>query len=359
MKIVVDALSPKIGGTLSYVTQQMAAMERVRPDFEFVVLTAPWNTQAFKRALQSDVTEIPVPNVPLRVLYEQTLMLARSRAADLLYCPTNFCPVIRSGPPRVVTMHNPNYFGPPRHLAENRRLRRRIEIGLSRYSLVFADATVVVSRSMLSQIESDGHPTHRCRVVYSAAPDWPEESVPPMPLHSGYPFILSLANDYPHKRLEDVVLAWSLAFHRRERPPLLVLVGGVSPKRQRQLLNVIPARLHGAVLMLGKLGDRRCVRWLVENAKVMVSASQLEAFPLTPLEAGSLGCPLILSDIPPHREVAQENARYFPLGNTECLAEELSFVFDSIDRHHWTWPVTWYENARQVARIFEEVAART
>ena len=42
---------------------------------------------------------------------------------------------------------------------------------------------------------------------------------------------------------------------------------------------------------------------LLSHARCFVLASHLEGFPLAPLEAMAAGAPMLLSDIPPHREI--------------------------------------------------------
>ena len=55
------------------------------------------------------------------------------------------------------------------------------------------------------------------------------------------------------------------------------------------------------------------------NSKALVSASLYEGFNLPPLEAQSLGVPIILSDIPVHREVYGNSALYFNLESLDDL----------------------------------------
>ena len=55
------------------------------------------------------------------------------------------------------------------------------------------------------------------------------------------------------------------------------------------------------------------------NSKALVSASLYEGFNLPPLEAQSLGIPVILSDIPVHREVYGDSALYFNSDSSEEL----------------------------------------
>jgi glycosyltransferase involved in cell wall biosynthesis len=65
---------------------------------------------------------------------------------------------------------------------------------------------------------------------------------------------------------------------------------------------------------------------LYSNAAVFVLPSLLEGLPLTLLEAAAYGVPIVVSDIPPHREVVSRDApghRLFRSGDERSLAEVL------------------------------------
>ena len=57
----------------------------------------------------------------------------------------------------------------------------------------------------------------------------------------------------------------------------------------------------------------------IAQSRALISASLYEGFNLPPLEAQSLGVPVILSDIPVHREIYGESALYFNLDSTDEL----------------------------------------
>ncbi|MBD2199680.1 MULTISPECIES: glycosyltransferase family 4 protein [Calothrix] len=70
-------------------------------------------------------------------------------------------------------------------------------------------------------------------------------------------------------------------------------------------------QLENRIKMTGLIA-REAVYQHLANADLFVSTSWLEGLPVAVLEAISCGCPVILSDIPPHREIA-DGVDFIPL----------------------------------------------
>jgi glycosyltransferase involved in cell wall biosynthesis len=288
-----------------------------------------------------------------RIAYEQALLPFRTDGADVLYCPGNFIPLIATLP-TVVAQQNPRYFGVGRRI-EKSDARLGAERALAKASLKRADAVVVISAALKAEMDLDGVTSLRCTVIQSGAPDAPLKSQRPGFLPETGPFFLSLANDSHHKRLDDLVLAWGKL--GAENPPALVMAGRMSAGRVSQHRALVPPPQRDALFHLGPISNRAQVQWLLENALALVITSELEAFPLTPAEAGLAGCPLLLTDIPPHREVTQGRGTYFRTRDVGALAMLLAdFAEHPPDRERWCWPITWESNARQLADVLESVA---
>ena len=109
----------------------------------------------------------------------------------------------------------------------------------------------------------------------------------------------------------------------RDDPGRLIFIGG------GRLGTELEARIDRAGLR-----DRVTLRGLIPReevfvacaeADVFVSTSNGEGLPVAVLEAMAAGCPVILSDIPPHRELA-EDAGFIPFvqpGDVEGFAREI------------------------------------
>lgn len=358
MHVQVDALPARVGGGLSYISRQLEGLVRVRPNWSISVLVAPWNEHAIRRIEGLDIRPVAVKSLFARLAFEQLILPFRPEPdVDVIYCPGNFVPLAMRRP-SVLAQHNSNYFGHGRLLAkELGGMRIRAEIALARLSLRRADAVVVISESLRAEMERDAAWSEKCTVVLGGAPPPVKASVRPPSLPEGTSFLLSLANDYPHKRLDDIVRAWGgLAL---AHPPSLILVGTISPQRIEHHRSLVPVDRRALLIHMGTLDDRAQIRWLLEHALAMVITSELEAFPLTPAEAGHAGCPLVLTDIPPHREVTAGRGTYFPVGDIDGLRARLVELCEQPgERQPWEWPHTWEHNAEQLATLLETAVGR-
>lgn len=95
------------------------------------------------------------------------------------------------------------------------------------------------------------------------------------------------------------------------------------------------------------------VRYLLSGAAALIQASIAEGFGLPVVEAGSLGVPLLLSDIPVFREIAGDDASYFPVGNSEALA---TLIAKGAGSGQWKHPqsirtMTWRESASKLENL--------
>lgn len=66
------------------------------------------------------------------------------------------------------------------------------------------------------------------------------------------------------------------------------------------------------------------VRHLLDGAAALIQASVWEGFGLPLIEAGSLGIPLLVSDIAVFHEIAGDDATYFPVGDAAALAAAIT-----------------------------------
>ncbi len=138
------------------------------------------------------------------------------------------------------------------------------------------------------------------------------------------PYILYVGKSYVHKQVEFIIDAL-------EKIPgsiSLILVGEKGIFWDRTLARVKNKEVLNRVKHLGFVEDADLAS-LYQNALCFVSASLDEGFSLPPLEAINLKCPLILSDIPVHREIYQDTAIYFDPWNHSALADKVQVLVEN------------------------------
>lgn len=98
------------------------------------------------------------------------------------------------------------------------------------------------------------------------------------------------------------------------------------------------------------------LRGAYQNATALIMSSYMEGFGLPVAEAGSMGCPVILSDLPVFRDVgkAAPAAMFFESGNPSalaaCVRRALETGFDPAQKVEAAWP-TWLESAKTIKQI--------
>ena len=139
-------------------------------------------------------------------------------------------------------------------------------------------------------------------------------------------YLLYAAGISPHKNVETLLDA----FAALEQPPPLVLVGALEDEPYLSAASAVRERIarlpagYRAVLT-GFVSDDALAR-LYSGATVVVCPSLAEGFGLPPVEAAACGAPLVLSDLPAHRETLGAAALYFPPKDVAALTQQLRQV---------------------------------
>lgn len=356
MRVLVDALPARDGGGVTYLIEEIRAIESVAPDVQLELLVAPWSFDAIAEAVRSPVRRVSVKTIADRFAFEQTVLRRRSRDWDVLYCPINFGPILFGGEMTVLTLHNPNYFGRGLTTAGTKQARPWVKVKACHAAIRECRIVVAISDAFREEVVlTMPEVASKLRVVKSGGPQW--ERVRPEAL-TGLPerFLLAVSSGAPHKRLEHVVAGWADAVRETGETVGLVIVAGLDSCTQARH-RAVAGSAKDLLVHLGAVHHRGQLRWLYQHATAMVSMSVLEAFPLTIGEAGALGCPLVLSDIPPHREVSLGNATFVAPNSPSALAGALREAFmGEPGSRPWRWPVSWEEHGGAMVRLFRDVA---
>lgn len=265
--------------------------------------------------------------VPVRVLNAlwhrlelPTLDRLASSAIDVAHSPTPLrLPSRRAR--SVVTVHDLFFLDHPE--ATSREIRRDYG-SLARSHVRRADAVLAVSETTADEAASRlDIPRERIHVVH---PGVDERFLAPRPSSngSGSPYLLAVATEEPRKNLPALLEAFAIV-KRRGFEGSLKIAGGPGLDTPRIVEAIGRLGLERVVFRLGYV-DAQGLPSLYRNARALVSPSLWEGFGLPLLEAMATTTPVVASDIPVHREVADGAAVLVPPGDPEALARGIESV---------------------------------
>jgi glycosyltransferase involved in cell wall biosynthesis len=203
-----------------------------------------------------------------------------------------------------------------------------------------------------------GLPAPSAVIASGVSEDLPVPAGGPPP--GARPEVLAVHNWYLHKRVDWLVETWA-GDDRFAQWTLRVV--GAAPNRSVARRVRAAAAGAGDRVVLDAPMPRAELAALFGRASYYLSASVLEAFPLTPLEAMGAGVPCVLSDIPTHREVAGTAAVYFRPDDADSLlralatAEEHRAALTARGRQRAT-QYPWDANARAFRAQFEALLSQ-
>jgi glycosyltransferase involved in cell wall biosynthesis len=359
MKIGVNTLfmiPGEVGGTETYLNECLKAILDLDTGIRLSLFTTRDNDEALRHVLAGrDGVDFHRLNFsatrrPVRILREQTELprLAGRTGVEVLWSPGYTAPLF--GPcPQVVTVHDMQYKTYPEDLSLPARLATDV---LVRAAVRRCRAVVTDSRFSKGEIlRFTAAREDRVHVVplgvdpaFRADAGKQQEGGHPLGDRPA-PYILNVANSYPHKNIHTLVEAYGRI--QADLPHHLVLVG--RPRRGQADLDRALARLEdpGRVVRFSYL-DPEPLRRLFREADVFVFPSLYEGFGLPVLEAMMSGAPVITSDHGAIPEIGGQHVVYAEAKDirrlSECMRKVLNW--DEAER------VSRVQAARAHARAF-------
>lgn len=161
-------------------------------------------------------------------------------------------------------------------------------------------------------------------------------------------YILYVGNAHPHKNVETLIKVAEILKMK------LVLIGN-----DKFFYPRLPKSKYAKVV--GEVPNTKIADWY-KHASALVTASKMEGFGIPPLEAMSVGCPAIVSDIPVFHEVYGDAAVYFnqndpkniarvikkTLGDVRGLREMVKRGYKQVAKYSWEKLV------KETAKIYED-----
>ncbi|MER5359039.1 glycosyltransferase [Streptomyces sp. NPDC002785] len=135
------------------------------------------------------------------------------------------------------------------------------------------------------------------------------------------PYLVAVQSLYPHKGHDALLHAFARVVARAHGPVRLVIIGdGDQTIPLRMLADRLGITEH--VIWLGAVWHKDLVDSVLAGASGFVSMSRFEGVPISILEARQHGLPLVLTDIPGHRDGAGTSpAAFVPVDDTDAFAQ--------------------------------------
>jgi glycosyltransferase involved in cell wall biosynthesis len=271
-----------------------------------------------KRALETLI------HTPLAILYARLFL-----HPDMIHLhavgPGFFAPMARLLGFRVIGTHHAADYDRPKWGRFGKWFLKAGEQMMARFS-----EEVICVSSVIERRIAEEHPTRRDRFVtiHNGAPvtspvdeDSSELLTSLGVEHKRY--VVCVGRLDPTKGFHDLIDAFVRAAPADLK---LVVVGG--SMGSDVYADALREKASANVVFAGQRSTREC-RILYKHAALFVHPSHLEGFPLVVMEALAANAPIIVSDIPEHREVGLDSGAYYPVGDVGALAVKLAEAPDS------------------------------
>jgi glycosyltransferase involved in cell wall biosynthesis len=170
-----------------------------------------------------------------------------------------------------------------------------------------------------------GVPEERVHVLPLPTPGWvlanaQGERQLPLPVHLDKKYLFYPAQFWPHKNHITLLTAMAILRDQHRLDLTLVLVGSDKGNKTYLQEQIDAMKLGSQVRVLGFVSNDELIA-LYQNALALVFPSHCGPDNLPPLEAFSLGCPVIASDLLGAREQLGEAAVWFDPRDPQQLAD--------------------------------------
>jgi glycosyltransferase involved in cell wall biosynthesis len=155
----------------------------------------------------------------------------------------------------------------------------------------------------------------------------------------------------PRKDLDTVLDAFEQLWIRGEDIALL-LIGNEGWNVEKLTKRIRQNQDNGRPLLWLQGASDDDVKQLLKNATALIQASFAEGFGLPIIEAGSLGVRLLLSDLPVFRDIALDEAVYFPVGQPASLVSAIRRALSgTVQSPRAIKTMTWQESAEKLSHL--------
>ncbi len=269
--------------------------------------------------------------------------LSSDTPSVVLYPNYFFSPFPQRGVKQVAIVHDLQFVMYPQYTT----ILRKVWLNQI-YKMVksYADGVVFISQSTRNDfIKQYGAPKKHA-VIYNPVV-LVEKSTQGNSRQVHNPYAIANFHFYPHKNIRKVLSIFSVikAWH----PALKLLMTGNMPPPGTAEHSMLTSE---SVVHLGYLPKSE-VYDVINGSEFFISMSEFEGFNMSAAESAKAGKPLILSDIPVHRELFAGWAFFVKLDGSDFSEQELKAYFENFDRTR-PWNYSSSTNGPQVAKEYAD-----
>lgn len=359
MKIGIDARLIEETGVGRYIRNLIVELGKSDYENEYVIFLKQPSYDAF--ALPNHRWQKRLANVPWHSVQEQIHMpiLFLKERLDLVHIPYFNVPILY--PKRfVVTIHDLILL----HFATGKastlpwwkyRMRHLAYRFVLQAAIMRARHVLTVSQTVEQEIEGRfGKSKRDITVTYEGVDEGIGSAARGEKALVSGAYFLYVGNAYPHKNLETLLAA----FDKTEGATKLVLVGRHDFFYERIAATIGAMKRASDVVRMEQVSDNDLAN-LYAHATALVIPSFMEGFGLPPLEALSMGCRVIASDIPVFHETLDMLPVYVSPTDVSAWATVLDTVSQEAPRDEfvtrakqWTAKYSWKTMAQQTLAAY-------
>ncbi|MBW1697360.1 MAG: glycosyltransferase family 4 protein [Deltaproteobacteria bacterium] len=368
----------EVGGTETYLRNTLRCMAKLYPEIGLVLFSNRENHPVLKSDLSSfcqvefQLLNFPAGNRYMRIIREQTELPVRVCRAriDVLWSPGYTAPFF-SPCPQVTTIHDMQYRRHPEDLSLLARLATHVLV-----TAAARRSCRIITQSEFSKKEIlrfTGVPSHKVYpILLAASPEFAEDPEISNAVvhnyddpHSKKPYILSVANSYPHKNLHTLVEAFGKITDRCSHNLVLIGLPRMGEKKLQDSINRIPGK--NRIIRIDRASTEELIAWY-RSADLFVFPSLYEGFGLPVLEAMMAGTPVVTTKMGSIPEVGGEHVVYADPPDARTIAGRILEVLDweRTRRHSWVAAArahaskfTWEETARKTLEVLRRGAGKS
>lgn len=311
MRIIINGVSAKAGGGITYLTNLLKYLPEIMANDSFlcVIQDIELPKELYKiRNLEIRKIKVASGNVLKRYVWENTglIKLCNSWKADVLYCIANIIPIVSTTSKKIVMIQNVAPITPKvltmllKYEGIKKFLQMLSNSFLTIFATLFSHKTIVLSFATKALIKKYV-PFSEPEVLYHGVNVKDFSHMASKPIKAGKePYYIYVSNLYVYKGLEYLIDAYK---HNNQLPKTFVAGHEFDSSYMNYIKGSIAAnKLGEKIIFLNSVSQNELAGWYA-NSIGMVYTSWCENCPNILLEAKACGCLIVAMDIGPMPEL--------------------------------------------------------